>query len=75
MRVVLTKLRILNGLPNFRLYWKTFFRATDETNRNRSFYKFFCAMRTRALKYKLLQKCVGLIIQLDKLNKAKTKEK
>ena len=61
------KLRIHNGLPNFRLYWKAFFRATDETNRNRYFYKFVCAMSTRAIEYKLLQKCVGLVIQLDKL--------
>ena len=29
-------------------------------------------MSTRAIEYKLLQKCVGLITQLDKLNKAKT---
>ena len=31
-------------------------------------------MSTRAIEYKLLQKCVGLIIQLDKLNEAKTKK-
>ena len=41
---------------------------------NTVIYKFVCTMSTRAIEYQLLQKCVGLIIKLNKLNKAKKKE-
>ena len=62
------KLRIHNGFPNFRLYWKALFRTTDKTNRNR--YLQVCMRHEHAIEYKLLQKCVGLITQLVALKKA-----
>ena len=46
--------RIHNGLPNFRLYWKAFFRATDGINRSLFVYKFACSMSTRAIEYNFI---------------------